>query len=111
MTEDMVLTPGGYRHKSLVHVIEPGHVLDLTGGSVRKLAPSGQVVADYGLITARPDMAATLGTDWISDAFWQNNSGSLIASFTATWDVPPPPYTQSGQFIYLFNGLQPTDTS
>src|SRR5579863_3893680 len=120
MAEDMVLTPGGYRPRSLVHLIEPGHVLDGTGGRHQKLDPSGRAVADFGLIPTRPGNeplmprnvtippreGATLGSGWIVDAHWNNTTGSPISSFTTAWVVPPAPVTQSGQLIYLFNGIE-----
>ena len=54
MTDELVVTPGGYRLKSLVHFVEPGHVLDGTGGRLRKLDPSGKLVEDYGVLTPHP---------------------------------------------------------
>jgi len=33
----LALTPGGYRHRSLIHQIETGHRLDFTRGRVRKM--------------------------------------------------------------------------
>ena len=118
--EDMVLTPGGLRPKSRVHLIEPGHILDETGGRLRKLDPSGQVVADFGTITPRPgneplmpgnvaiplEEVPALGSGWIAYASWTNTTGNPISSFITTWNVPPAPATQSGQLIYLFNGIQ-----
>jgi hypothetical protein len=120
MDADMVLTPGGFRSKSLVHLIEPGHVLDGTGGRHQKLDQSGRAVTDFGLITPRPGNeplmprnvavppreAPALGSGWIAYADWTNNTGNPITSFTTTWTVPPAPATQSGQLIYLFNGIQ-----
>lgn len=121
MDEDMVLTPGGFRHKSLVHHIEPGHVLQGTASNhLQKLDPSGQVVADFGPVEQRPgntplmpanvavpeEKVAALGSGWIAYAYWNNNSGSTLSSFTTTWVVPPAPTTQSGQTVFLFNGIQ-----
>ena len=125
MAQNMVLTPGGFRPKSLVHLIEPGHVLDETGGRLRKLDPSRQVVADYGSIPARPgnvplmpgnavglqeiglqEKLPAFGDKWIAYASWNNDTGQPISSFTTTWIVPRAPTTQSGQTIFLFNGIQ-----
>jgi hypothetical protein len=119
--DQMVITPGGYRHRSLVHTIEPGHVLDGSAGRMRKLVhASGEMVADFGTIAehapGRPLMpenvfvpaekVPALGTGWIVYASWTNNTGRTITSFKTTWIVPPPPATQSGQTIFLFNGIQ-----
>ena len=48
MTDTLVLTPGGYRPRSLVRLIEPGHILDGTGGRLRKLDLAGKVMEDFG---------------------------------------------------------------
>jgi hypothetical protein len=116
-----VITPGGFRDPSLVHTIEPGHVLDGTGGRIRKLVQaSGAQVADFGVVAPRdksrplmPDNVTVpadhvpgLGTGWIVYADWTNNTGRPINVFRTTWIVPPPPATQSGQVIFLFNGIQ-----
>src|SRR4051794_25650223 len=47
-SEELVLTPGGYRPKSLVHVIAPGDSLRITDEGVQEIDPSGNVVADFG---------------------------------------------------------------
>ena len=117
---ELVLTPGGRRPKSAVHKIEPGAVLDAGGDTIRKLHASGEVLADYGAIAERPaetplmprnvavvpDRAPLLGSGWITFTDWTNNTGQPISSFSTTWVVPPEPHTQSGQTIFLFNGIQ-----
>jgi hypothetical protein len=111
----------------VVHTIEPGHVLDhnLDSGRIRKLsATTGDLVTDLGTIewkhTGAPLMprnisraAATpaaqrpnLGSGWITYADWYNSTGQPVTRFATTWVVPPPPSTQSGQTIFLFNGIQ-----
>ena len=119
--EDQVLTPGGFlRLKSDVHLVEPGNVLRLTDGRLQKLDPSRRVLADFGAIRLPPkDMlfmphqevpklrkVPGLGEGWIVNSGWSNNTGNPITSFSTTWIVPAPPTTQSGQLIYLFNGIQ-----
>jgi hypothetical protein len=47
LADDLVLAPGGYRPKSLVHLIEPDHVLNMEDGLLQELHPSGKVVADF----------------------------------------------------------------
>lgn len=120
MAEDDVLTPGGYRPRSLVHKVEPGHKLDAAEGRLRTLTASGQVVAEHGEIPRRaagtplmpgnvmrrPGIAPALGSGWIVYADWSNNTGKPVSSFATTWAVPPAPATQSGQTIFLFNGIQ-----
>jgi hypothetical protein len=117
---DLVVTPGGYRHKSLVHHIEAGHHLDFASGNARKMHLSGFEVADYGPLPPRPGLEPLmpgnvmqhpeaepgLGTGWITYAYWTNNSGHPVSRFATTWVVPPAPATDHGQVIFLFNGIQ-----
>jgi hypothetical protein len=127
MKEELVLTPGGYRPKSQVRHVEPGHVLRISaGGNLQKVQRrSGKVVADFGPVAHKaageplmpknvsvPAPAKTagkvpdLGSGWISYAYWNNATGNAITSFSTTWVVPPEPAAQDGQTIFLFNGIQ-----
>jgi hypothetical protein len=126
MAEDYVITPGGFRPKGRVHLIEPGHLVSGEGGRLRKVHFLGEVVADFGPLIPRPGneplmprnvvrtrpgpllpaQIPALGSGWITYAWWQNATGRPITSFVTTWVVPPAPRTQSGQLIYLFNGIQ-----
>jgi hypothetical protein len=117
---ELVLTPGGYRHKSLVHPVEPGHHLDQATGNIRKMHISGREVADFGAVPIRPageplmphnvarhpERRPALGSGWISYASWTNNTGHPVSRFATTWVVPPAPATDHGQTIFLFNGIQ-----
>jgi hypothetical protein len=118
---EQVLTPGGFRPKSLVHLIEPGHSVRMAAdGHAQKIHPNGTVAADFEQIPSRPgphplmptsvfvpeEIKPALGSGWIAYAFWSNNTGHPISSFSTTWVVPPAPATQSGQVIFLFNGIQ-----
>jgi len=121
MGEDLVLTPGGLRPKSFVHRIKPGTTLDGTEGRYRQLDRSRKVVTDFGLIPFRPEgrplmprneffplhaPAPAFGTGWITYAGWSNNTGTPVSRFATSWVVPPAPSTQSGQTIFVFNGIQ-----
>jgi hypothetical protein len=115
-----VITPGGVRHSSLVHRIQPGHTIDGTAGRLRLFDHQAKLVTDFGALAARPLHQSLmpgnvmhphvtvpgLQTGWISFAEWFNNTGHPITLFRSTWVVPPPPATSSGQLIYLFNGIQ-----
>jgi hypothetical protein len=117
---DIVVTPGGARARSLVHEIAAGAVVDGSGGLHRMLEPSGKVLADFGRIelkaTAVPLMplnvvhpapkAPAFGSGWITNTGWTNTTGTPVSFFSTTWVVPPAPSTQSGQLLYLFNGIQ-----
>ena len=117
---DIVITPGGARARSLVHEIKTGTVLDGTAGSHRMLQPSGTVLADFGHIALRttgvplmplnvvrpPPVSPAFGSGWITNTGWTNTTGTPVSLFSTTWVVPPAPSTQSGQLLYLFNGIQ-----
>ena len=118
---DLVLTPGGYRVSSLVHKIESGALLDTKGNVLRKIDRSGIEMANFGELrlrqTGKPLMplnvakappagvVPALGSGWICYASW-TESASPVSLFTTSWVVPPGPTTQSGQTIFLFNGIQ-----
>ena len=123
MSEDTVLTPGGLRPRSLVHELQPGYRVSGADGRLRTLDPSGQVVADHGLVPVKPrgfpllprnvnrpprpgGVAPDLGSGWITYASWTNDTGTPVSRFATTWVVPPAPATRSGQTIFLFNGIQ-----
>jgi hypothetical protein len=117
---ELVLTPGGYRHKSLVHRIEPGHVLDQASGNIRLNHEAGHEVMDFGPLKIRPGdqplmpgnvarhpgLVPALAEGWISYASWTNNTGHPVTRFATSWVVPPAPATDHGQTIFLFNGIQ-----
>ncbi len=119
--EKLVLTPGGVRPKSNVHLIEPGYSLHLNEGKLQKIGPSGRVKEDFDLAMHPPEDASVrldeaipessdeLGPGWIAWAEWDNDTGNPITYFSTTWVVPPPPEAKSDQLIYLFNGLQNPD--
>jgi hypothetical protein len=121
MPDDLVLTPGGLRPKSQVHLIESGTVIDGTEGRLRKLGPSGEMLTDFGVLQRRtlgvplhpgnvvhpePEATPAFGSGWITFASWMNATGRPVSSFSTTWVVPDPPATQSGQVIFLFSGIQ-----
>jgi putative hemolysin len=122
MPEELVLGPGGARRKSLVHKVEPGHIIDGSWGRLRKLDESGRVIEDYGhtplRARRRPLRAAEAGVSrrvdgtvpdvpggWMASTSWNNDTGHTITAFTTSWTVPPPPTTQSNQIIFLFNAM------
>ena len=111
---DIVVTPGGPRQRSLINHVESGSTLRVDAGDWKIMDARGAVVKrivppvlekseTFDLAAGKPP---GLGTGWICATFWNNNTGSPIASVQTTWTVPPFPTTQSGQLIYLFNGVQ-----
>ena len=103
VANDLVLTPGGYRPKSVVHSMEPGNHVSGENGRLRVLQPDGGVVIDFGPLPVRPagvplhpgnefvptEKVPGLGSGWITYASWTDNTGKPITSFTTTWTVPP----------------------
>src|SRR5205085_442159 len=133
--DELVLTPGGWRPKSKVHLIEPGQHVTVEGDTMKKIeTKTGRVIAELGKVPKKPGnelkdkepnmpknvyvpdkkkVAAAAGsavpdygTGWIAYAGWTNDSGQPLSSFTTNWVVPPAPASDSGQTIFLFNGIQ-----
>jgi hypothetical protein len=100
-----IITPGGPRPTSLVQVIKPGERIIRSGGVCRKVKLTDNTVTNPPL---RPKARANLPSfgGWITSSFWINSSQPTISSFSSTWMVPKAPTTDSGQLIYLFNGLE-----
>jgi len=102
---DHVLTPGGYRHKSLVHHIAPGHGVTRKAGQSLTLDLSTEAVMETSPEPTRSLSIPSLGSGWITYASWTNETGNPISLFSTRWFVPKAPATQSGQTIFIFNGL------
>jgi len=121
---EMVITPGGWRLRSNVHYIEPGHHISGKDGIIRKIhTKSGKIIKEYGPINSDRDKTRkslrtlkkqTLSvaapepiTDqWIIYSGWTNDSGMPISYFSTNWRVPPPPASDNNQLIYIFNGIE-----
>jgi hypothetical protein len=118
--ENYVMTPGGLRHRSYVHVIKPGESIDVADGLIRRVDPNRRVIQELGRVDAvryqRPLQPAgivhpswpapAIGTGWITHAQWFNNTGRAISSFRTTFTVPAKPLANSSPLIYIFNALQ-----
>src|SRR5580693_2131935 len=101
---DLVLTPGGWRPRSQVHLIEDGHHVSGKAGRLTKVhTATGAVVLDFGTVSTAHFSRAKASRvtrhaefplpdiGWIQNTGWLNNTGKPIAYFTTTWTVPPPP--------------------
>src|SRR5215470_726147 len=104
--QGLVLTPGGYRHPSLVHRVEPGHALQFAREQARFVNLSTKAAIDVPRADASLAVVPALGSGWIAYAYWNNGTGNSLTSFRTIWKVPPPPKTDSGQTIFLFNGIE-----
>lgn len=100
------LTPGGYRHRSLIHFVPKGYRVKKHQGQLGQVdVETGTRLRSY----AKPPENLPLpvvGSGWITFTLWPNRSGSPISSFVTQWRVPPPPATDSGQTIFLFNSME-----
>jgi hypothetical protein len=97
MDSNVAFTPGGPRLRSKVHLVAP----DTTVTVVKSVETSLKKNKQAG----RPDQA-----NWITAA-WLDMTGTSVKSFVASWKVPSAPTTQSSQLLYLFNGMEPADSS
>jgi hypothetical protein len=70
----------------------------------------GEPATDLALQLRAEDVRDTSG-GWIASTHWENTTGQPITKFSTYWVVPPPPASDDGQEIYLFNGLSPSDNS
>ena len=102
--DNLVLTPGGYRDRSLVHHIPPGHVLDFADGRMVMTDLKTNISQEIPPSEAK---GPTLGDGWISFTSWRNTASTPLTQFTSGWQVPQAPTTQNGQTIFLFNAIQP----
>ncbi len=124
MADDLVLTPGGYRPRSMVHQISSDTVVSIVEGRLVQLDSDGGMLASLGDVPTRDggDPAfpagvntntnafaqlapAPFGSGWIAYAGW-TVGGTPISSFSTTWTVPPAPRTSNGQTVFFFNGIQ-----
>jgi len=106
MATDKVLTPGGFRSRSLVHKVGEGESLRAVDNLVTKVDLATNELMEMPEISVAPEEVPALGSGWITYAYWNNGTGSSITSFGTTWTVPAAPSTPEGQTIFLFNGIQ-----
>lgn len=70
-----------------------------------------KALRDVPEVFVRPGEVPGFGSGWITYAYWLNTTGQPVTEFRSTWQVPPAPTTQSGQTIFLFNGIDPANPS
>jgi len=125
---DLVLTPGGWRPKSKVHLLKPGEHVSGKGGKLQIIhTETGKIVKTVGTLSKKklirnlgtpgrvrprslsaPAQLPAPGTGWIVNSGWTNGSANPISYFSTRWVVPPAPSTDNGQLIYMFNGIEPS---
>ena len=104
--DEFVLTPGGYRHQSLVHQVEAGVAVNVATDVIR-LMRNTNVIEEIPASPTAPGTVPALGSGWITYFYWNNGTGTPVSSFKTMWQVPPPPSVQDpGEVVFLFNGIQ-----
>ena len=113
MAEDLLLTPGGFRNRALVHLVGEGQALRAAGSRMQMMNMANDVVisSHENIIEIEENVVAqdvlpALGSGWITYAYWNNGTGNSITSFRTTWTVPAAPSASASQTIFLFNGIQ-----
>jgi len=108
--DEFVLTPGGYRHRSLVHPVEAGVAVDVQTDVIRLMnLETADVLEEISPVPTAPGTVPALGSGWISYCYWNNGTGTPVSYFKTTWQVPPAPSVQDpGEVVFLFNGIQNT---
>ena len=104
--DGLIATPGGFRAKSFVHLVQQGEAVVKRGGVSHVLDVDTMKLVGLpksGLAARNP---ADQSGGWVTWASWSNKTGTAISSFSTSWEVPPAPASASDQLIYLFNGLQ-----
>lgn len=112
----LVVAPGGKRHPSLVHKVEPGSQIrrSTLENHVCVFGPSGTLQHEhtYGTLAPRLVTAAAgeapkpADNGWITYSYWNNPYTSQLARFATTWQVPAAPAANDGQTVFIFNGIQ-----
>ena len=111
--DEFVLTPGGYRHRSLVHPVEAGVAVDVQADVIRlRNVETSDVIEEISPVPTAPGTVPALGSGWITYCYWNNGTGTPLSTFKTMWQVPPPPSVQSSsEVVFLFNGIQNSGTN
>jgi hypothetical protein len=110
-SEDYVATPAGLYHRSCVHAVESGSVVD-SKGNVTLPNGAGFTAApcEYPSLPLSRRGGATEPTlnGWIENSYAYAPGGSWIKQLTADWTVPARPdlFYGGNQVFYTFPGLQ-----
>jgi hypothetical protein len=103
---NLVITPGGPRHPSLVHRVETGRALNMSEGRARLMNLKTKRFTEIPRKSVKREDVPALGSGWIAYAYWNNPTGNSVSAFTTKWTVPPSPSANDNQLIFLFNGIQ-----
>lgn len=118
--DKVVYTPAGPTRKSKVHLVDNEHHLNIINDHIQIIhTKTGRVEQEFGdtltyshkekdrnrFLNLKKLAPGNDSSGWITYADWYSGNNP-ITYFSTNWIVPSPPATNSGQFIYLFNGLQ-----
>ncbi len=109
--DDYVVTPAGWYHRSCVHEIEDGAVVDINR-LVRRRDGTSYQIPDclYPVLSTRPGRNghSPVNNGWIEYGYTNQPAGNWYRELAATWGVPPVPVASySGTQVYFtFPGLQ-----
>jgi hypothetical protein len=106
IAEGYVCTPGGFRPKSFVHQVRHGQSVVKRAGISHLMDMVTMQLVQGAADAEKEANPADQAGGWITWATWNNGTKKAISYFATKWEVPPAPTSQSGQLIYLFNGLQ-----
>ncbi len=98
MADDLVLTPGGYRPRSTVHLVQPGHSVHHKGRLPHTAALVPRAANEAARASIPPGPPTT--SNWISYAGWLNTTGNTITVVPDDLGRAPRPY-HSGVAIAL----------
>lgn len=126
--EEIVYTPFGPAKKSNIHYIDSRHYLNINDGNIQVVQKNTGIISrQFAHVLNKTELSnnETNGTDcssqynqiissqyfkdgWITYADTYFNKP--IVQFSAHWIVPLPPERRAEQLLYIFNGLQGSDS-
>ena len=106
LAQGYLSTPGGFRKPSFVHIVRPNQSVVKRGGVSHLMDMVTSALVEPPATEIAQLNPANQSGGWVTWASWNNGTATSISSFSTSWRVPPLPATQSGQLVYLFNGLQ-----
>jgi hypothetical protein len=104
--DDHVLTPGGYRHKSLVRKVKKGFTFRRRKNEIQLVERRTSRIHKREPVPDPDTLHPQIGLGWITYCEWHRVAGTTIKRIYTQWGVPDPPVINSDQTIFLFNALQ-----
>ena len=91
-----------------MHTVEAGVAVEVQDDVIRlRNVETSDVLEEMSPVPTAPGAVPALGSGWITYCYWNNGTGTPLSTFKTMWQVPPPPSVQdSGEVVFLFNGIQ-----